>query len=67
MFIFWVTLFKINLLNQKNHFGPPTDSEPPTGIFWLIQQKLFSLEFRTLGSVQSVNPALSDKTKFGHY
>ena len=65
MFIFWVTLFKINLLNQKNDFGPPSDSGPPTGIFWLTQQKLFSLEPTTFGSVQSVNPALIGNTQFG--
>ena len=27
MFIFWVTLFKINLFNQKSYFGPPSTLE----------------------------------------
>ena len=53
MFIFWVTLFKINLFNQKSYFGPPSTLDLQLEFFLLTQQKLFSLEPTTFGSVQS--------------
>ena len=62
MFIFWVTLFKINLFNQKSFLVHPLLWTSNLN-FWLTQHKLFSLEPTTFGSMQSESCPIGNTIK----